>query len=253
MSGASSGRVMRHLPGDSPIHRMWAGTKILWVPIVGSAIAFSISWTAIGIGWLVVLATFLLARLPRGVVPKPPKVLLIAVGISFFLALLSNDEPAVYGVGVGGVADLARFLAFAWMMTAMALLIGWTTKLDDLAAALDRLLRPLRRLGVPVDEISTVITMAVRSVPLVADEMRTLLAARRLRPQDPNQPYVDTGVDLGVALVVSTFRRAREMGRTLASRGGVRRPPSDRHRLSRIDLVAGLLGAALVGGIIAFT
>ncbi len=253
MSSASTGRVLRHLPGDSPIHRMWAGTKILWAPIVGSAIAFSISWRAIGLGWVAVIAIFMVAKLPRGVIPIPPRILLIGVGISFGLALLSNDEPEIYGIGVGGIADLARFLCFAWMMTALALLIGWTTRLDDLAAALGRLLRPTRRLRVPVDEVSTIITMAVRSVPLVADEMRTLLAARRLRPQDPAQPWADQGVDIGVALVVSTFRRAREMGRTLASRGGVSRPPADRHHIGRIDVAAAVVGAAMIGFVIVAT
>jgi energy-coupling factor transport system permease protein len=246
-----SGRILRYLPGESAIHRMWAGTKILWTPIVGSAIAFSLSWRAIGLGWLIVVASFLIARLPRGVIPRPPKVLFIAVGVSFGLAFLSNEEPNVGRIGVGGIIDLARFVAFAWMMTALALLIGWTTRLEDLAAALDRLIRPLRRVRVPVDEVATILTMAVRSVPLIADEMRTLLAARRLRPQHADQPYPDQAVDIAVALVVSTFRRSREMGRTLASRGGVSRPPADRHRLSRVDLVAALVGASIIGFVIA--
>ncbi|MCP3938605.1 MAG: hypothetical protein GY708_24925, partial [Actinomycetia bacterium] len=61
------------------------------------------------------------------------------------------------------------------------------------------------------------------------------------------------GVDIGVALVVSTFRRAREMGRTLASRGGVSRPPADRHHIGRIDLAAAVVGAAMIGFVIVAT
>ena len=246
-----SGRVMRHLDTGSPLHRLWAGTKVLWVPIVGTTIALQLSWAAVGIGWVVLLSLFALSRLPRGVLPKPPKIMWIGLGISFGLTALSTEEPAFGPISIGAAVDLARFIAFAWMMTAMALLIGWTTRLDDIAAAINRLLRPFRRLRLPVDEIGTVLTIAVRTVPLLIDEVRVIVAARRLRPQEePPQPYLDQLVDIAVALVVSTFRRAGDMARTLASRGGVRTPPPDRHNPGRIDLVAALVGAAIMGLVI---
>ena len=245
-----SGRVLRHLDIESAIHRLWAGTKILWVPIVGTTIAFRLEWITVGIGWAIVCALFWLSRLPRGVVPRPPKLMWIMVGISFGLAAISSDTPKVSFVSIGAMLDLAKFIAFAWMMTAFALLIGWTTQLNDIAAALNRLLRPFRRLRLPVDEIGNVLTIAVRTVPLLIDEVRVIVAARRLRPQDTKQPYIDQGADIAVALVVSTFRRAGDMARTLTARGGVRTPPPDRRRAGRADLVAALVGAALISLIV---
>lgn len=245
-----SGRVMRHLDTGSVLHRLWAGTKVLWVPIVGTTIAFRLSWVAVGIGWVVLVSLFALSRLPRGVMPKPPKVMWIGLGISFALTMASTEEPAIGFVSIGAAADLARFIAFAWMMTAMALLIGWTTRLDDIAAAINRLMRPLRRLRVPVDDLGTVLTIAVRTVPLLIDEVRVIVAARRLRPVKDPQPYADQAADIAVALVVSTFRRAGDMARTLAARGGVRTPPPDRHRPGRIDLAAAVVGAAIMGLVI---
>jgi len=245
-----SGKVMRHLDIDSPIHSLWAGTKILWVPIVGTSIAFQLSWTTVGIGWGVALVLIGLSRLPRGVTPRPPKVLWIGLGISFFFALLSNDEPEAFGLGIGGVLDLGQFIAFAWLMTALALLIGWTTRLDDIAAALNRLLRPFGRVGFPSKEIGTVLVVAVRTVPLLIEEVRVIIAARKLRPKTEDQPYLDAGADIAVALVVSTFRRAGEMARTLAARGGIRTPPPDRHRPGGKDLVAAALGVGVMALVI---
>jgi energy-coupling factor transport system permease protein len=149
------------------------------------------------------------------------------------------------------VFDLAQFMAFAWLMTAMALLIGWTTRLDDIAAALNRLLRPFGRLGLPVKEIGTVLVIAVRTVPLLIEEVRVIVAARKLRPNTEEQPYLDAGAGIAVALVVSTFRRAGEMARTLAARGGIRTPPPDRERPGRRDLAAAAFGLIVVALVIA--
>jgi len=37
-SAATELHFLRHVPGDSPVHRMWAGTKLLVVGGIGSAV-----------------------------------------------------------------------------------------------------------------------------------------------------------------------------------------------------------------------
>ena len=55
-----NGRMLRHYDSESPIHQLWAGTKVLWLPAVGTTIAFQVSWIAIGLGWAAALVIFVL-------------------------------------------------------------------------------------------------------------------------------------------------------------------------------------------------
>ena len=73
------------------------------------------------------------------------------------------------------------------MLVVSAALVGWTTQLGAVAPALARLARPLRVLRLPVDEWIVAIALALRCLPLLIDEMRTLAAARRLRYRDPDE------------------------------------------------------------------
>ena len=50
-------RMLRYLPGDTPVHRMWAGTKILCVAAASLALSLRPTWRALGIvGALVIVA-----------------------------------------------------------------------------------------------------------------------------------------------------------------------------------------------------
>jgi energy-coupling factor transporter transmembrane protein EcfT len=245
-----NGRMLRYYDSGSPIHRLWAGTKVLWLPAVGTTIAFQVSWIAIGLGWASALTIFLLARLPWGVIPRPPKLLWIAAGASVLLASIGGEGTTFYGLSLSGMGSIARFMAFAWMMVFYGLMMGWTTKLDEIASSISRLFRPLRRIGLPVTEMAATLTIAVRAVPLVADELRLVIAARRVRGVQPHQDLTEQAADVAVSLVVSTFRRSADLGRTLASRGGVTDPPLDTHRLAVIDAAAFATAMALMAIVI---
>jgi len=244
------GRMLRYYDSSSPIHRVWAGTKVLWLPAVGTTIAFQVSWVAIGIGWAAAVAIFMVARLPIGVLPRPPKVLLIAFAVSILLASLGGDDPKFMGLSGPGAASILRFMAFAWMMVFFGLIMGWTTKLDEIGSAIARLSKPFGRLGMPITEMAATLTIAIRAVPLVADELRLVVAARRVRGLQPRQEITEQGVAIAVSLVVSTFRRSAELGRTLEARGGVSAPPTDSHKIGTIDAAAFAVGMALMAAAI---
>ena len=245
-----NGRMLRYYDSESPIHQLWAGTKVLWLPAVGTTIAFQVSWIAIGLGWAAALVIFGLARLPIGVLPRPPKLLLIAVAVSILLASLGGGEPSFYLLSGPAAASIARFMCFAWMMVFYGLMIGWTTKLDEIGSSIARLFRSFGRVGLPVVEMAATVTIAIRAVPLVADELRLVVAARRVRGVQPQEEFTQQAVAIAVSLVISTFRRSADLGRTLAARGGVTAPPMEDHKLGPIDASAFALGIALMAIVI---
>jgi energy-coupling factor transporter transmembrane protein EcfT len=132
-------------------------------------------------------------------------------------------------------------------------LIGWTTPLAELAPALGRLLSPLRRIRMPVDEIVLSVALSVRCLPLLVDELRVLYAARRVRQPEIQQgakSLFDEAVDLLVSALVAATRRAQEMGAAIEARGGLGAAsrPGSRPRL--VDGAVMVLAAAISAGMV---
>jgi len=132
-------------------------------------------------------------------------------------------------------------------------LVGWTTPLAELAPAMARLLAPLRRVRVPVDEIVLSVALSVRCLPLLVDELRVLYAARRVRrPEIPQgtKSLFNEAVDLLVSALVAATRRAQEMGAAIEARGGLRAAsrPGPRPRLvdGAVLVLAAAISAAMV-------
>jgi energy-coupling factor transport system permease protein len=148
------------------------------------------------------------------------------VGAALTLITGGKPEIRIFGghLGVGDVESYVLFVAIGVVLIWAGVLIGWTTSLGDVGPAIGRLLRPLRRLRVPADEWAIAIALCMRCLPLIVDEMRTLIAARRLRPSPPVTHnllrYVDEAGHLLVAGLSVSLRRAAEMAEAMTARGG---------------------------------
>jgi energy-coupling factor transport system ATP-binding protein len=212
------GLVLRALPGTSPLHRLGPATKI-GVLAAATIVSFLLpEWpTIIALGVLLA-AGVTAARLPLTVVPRVPWPVTAIVLIGGAAAAAGN------GLGFYVQAMLLTVIFFG-----LSLLLIWTTRVEDLPAAFTHVAWPLRGLGAPVSEWAHTVTFAVRTLPLLRDEFRVLLAARRLRvpPRAPSPRARARArrrelLDLVVAVVASAGRRASDLGRTATMRGGMR-------------------------------
>jgi energy-coupling factor transporter transmembrane protein EcfT len=232
---------LRLVPGDTAVHRLWAGTKLIIAAELALIVSISPTWAMVGIATAVVAIELIVARIPLGAFPRLPNWFFGALGISALLSLWSTAEPIVHvagiGLSMGGFEEWARFTALAVVLVVSGALVGWTTPLGEVAPALSRLGRPLRWLRLPVDEWVVAIALAIRCLPLLMDEVRVLGAARRLRAHDPpdheqdgdrrerprsaiKQTLIETN-DLMATAIVASIRRARDLGDAIVNRGGL--------------------------------
>ncbi|MDA8071158.1 MAG: energy-coupling factor transporter transmembrane component T [Actinomycetota bacterium] len=171
-----------------------------------------------------------LARVPRSALPRPPRWLWVGLVVAAVLSALRGGQPVLQAgglaVGFGGLVSFARFAAVSVLVLWAAALVGWTTPIADVAPALARLLRPLRLVRVPVDELAVVVALCVRCLPLLVDEVRVLVAARRLRPRLGSgdeavlRRWSQEGIDLLVAGLAVAIRRAGALAEAMSARGG---------------------------------
>ncbi|WP_441957161.1 energy-coupling factor transporter transmembrane component T family protein [Mycolicibacterium houstonense] len=223
--------LLRPVPGDTVIHRLWAGTKLLGVAGIGVLLTLYPGWVPIAAVAVLVLVVARLAHIPRGALPSIPFFLWILVAIGGALASLAGGAPFVdigsVQLGLGGLLNFLRVTALAIVLLGLGALVSWTTNVADVAPAVATLGRPLRWLRIPVHDWAVTIALALRAFPMLIDEFRTLYAAHRLRPMEPAETFgarrrqrVANLVDLLAAAVTVALRRGDEMGDAITARGG---------------------------------
>lgn len=203
--------LLRPVPRDTPLHRVWAGTKLLAAVALSVTVSFMPSWTSLGVTALVLLAAVLTARIPRGVVPTIPWWVFAFVVVG----------AAVNSLG-GGITSYIRAMLLGASLLTLASLVGWTTRLSELVDALPTLFAPLRMLRLPVDEWVTTCALALRVLPSIRGEMRVLFAARRLRGRPgirSPKGFWNEVIDSVGAVTSVSMRQVRDLGDALSVRG----------------------------------
>lgn len=221
---------LRFVPGDSVVHRMWAGTKLIAVAELALAGSIAPNWLTLGVLAGVLAVGLLVARIPLGAFPRLPRVFYVLLLVGLFVNALATTKPVIHvgplPISLGALSEAARLLALAIVLVLSAALVGWTTRLGAVAPALSRLARPLRALRLPVDEWIVAIALALRCLPLLVDEMRTLAAARRLRhrgaadERKARRSLVELHDIVSTSIIVS-LRRAHDLADAIGARGGV--------------------------------
>lgn len=233
--------LFRRVPVSSPIHNLWAGTKMISAFLISFLLMFLPTWPVLGVMIVFLVSIGLLARLPLGTLPRLPW---------WFWALLVLGALINVPVGTQAVLRYAQTTVFALIMVAASFIVAWTTPMSDIAPALAKLGAPLRKLRVPVDEWAVVVALTLRGLPLLMDEIRVLRAARKLRPKDSplylatENPLIDI---LTAAMAVST-RRAGELGEAITARGGTGELAAYPSSPGRGDAIALVIVVAVCGG-----
>ncbi len=214
--------LLRFLEGHSVLHRAGARSKVLALTMLVFGLSFDPSWSSVGIVWTTILLGFFVARLPRAVLPRPPRLLWWAMGLALGFGLLAGGEPSATlgqtSVAIGGLIFQIRFFGVTLGILGVALLLGWTTRLADLPPAASWLLAPLRLVRIPTDDVVAGLTLAVRSLPLMADELATTAALWSARPPTSDKRLVQA-IDFAATATVAATRRATELGEAVANRG----------------------------------
>lgn len=191
-----------YIARKSPIHALSASTK-LWGLTIASVLVFLDSHLiALAIVLLASVGLVGLAKLPLQAVwqqLRPVIPLLLAV------LLIQGLLDSWY---TGWVA-LLRFASLILLATIVTL----TTRVSDLVEAIEQGLKPLQRFGVRPKQVSFLLALSIRLVPLLLQQFQEIQQAQQARGLDRN------GLALLVPLLVKTLRMADGLSEALDARG----------------------------------
>ncbi len=254
--------LLRPVPGDSAVHRLWAGTKLVVVCGISVLLTFYPGWITIGLVAALVLTAARIAHIPRGALPSVSHWLWVLIAIGGITAAFSGGSPVVELAGVsfgfGGLLNFLRITTLSIVLLGLGAMVSWTTNVAEIAPAVATLGRPLRLLRIPIDEWAVALALAVRAFPMLIDEFRVLYAARSLRPKQgapTRRARVKRRalelIDLIAAAITVTLRRADEMGDAITARGGTGQISAAPSRPKLADWVALSITVALCATAIA--
>lgn len=251
--------IGQYVPVDSPVHRMNAMAKMGLVAVFTAALFLMRGFPGLGAAALTLGVAIGLSRVPVAAAARGIK----AVSTIMVFTLLANAlrwQPTAALLRLGPLAvDAAGLRTGAFFAIRILLLVVATTLLTlttspvEITEALERLLRPLRPIGVPAGELAMTLTIALRFVPTTAEETERIVTAQSIRGAhlDSGGPIerVRAWVPVLVAVFFNLFRRADDLAVAMESRcyhGGEGRTSMRVSTMRPADWAALLTGAALL-------
>lgn len=126
------------------------------------------------------------------------------------------------GISTVGAARAATAVARIIMLVCLALSVATSTTPTKLAHACTSLMRPLGHIGVPIEDVGLVLSMALRFIPVVSEEAGRIRLAQRARGVNFDERSVLRRVRAWAAvltpLVVGLFRRADRVAESMDAR-----------------------------------
>ena len=246
--------IGQYIPGNSPLHKLYPALKILLTVayiVVLFIIKKPLSYAAFFVftAALVVISGISVKIILRGI--RPMLWILIFTAV---INLFMTQGEAVFTIPLWqfGINITREGIALAAAMTVRLLflivgtsLLTLTTSPLQLTDGIEKLLKPLRPLKVPSYEIAMMMTIAIRFIPILAEETDKIIKAQTARGADFESGNImrraKAMVPILVPLFVSAFRRADELATAMEARcfgGGGKRTRMNETRMKRLDAAA---------------
>lgn len=206
---------------DSPIHRLDPRTKILWV-IFYMVSLFVINSVVSYIG-IILLTAFIikLSKVPLKFIMRGLKpIVLIVIFTALLNLFMTKGEEELFHVGIFTITKEGVYLAVKMAVRIVLLIMGtslltFTTTPTVLTGGLEVLLKPLKKIGIPVSVFVMMMSIALRFIPTLLDETDKIIKAQTSRGADfeHGNPIkrVKAMLPILIPLFISAFRRADEL------------------------------------------
>lgn len=177
---------------DSPIHRLDPRIKIV-LAILYIVIVF-LCTNVLSMALLLVsaLAIILLSNIPIKIVLKSVKPIIFIIAFTAIINIFwttGEGEPLVdlnfvkiYKEGlINAIFLIVRIIV---LIIGSSILLTYTTTPIALTDAIERLLLPLKKIGLPVHDFAMIMTIALRFIPTLMEEAEKIMSAQKARGAD---------------------------------------------------------------------
>ena len=230
------GSFGQYVPFNTPIHRMDTRVKLFLLVVFMVAIflpygnrvdviyPYAMSLVVLGGIFVLLMIGLLISRISFGSLMKSMSflwvLLFVVVILNFFFWKApdwTSNSPKLLFLFIGYI------IARIFLMVILSLMFASTTKPMDMTFALEWYLTPLRWLHVPTAAFSMTMSLALRFIPVLASEAKTIFKAQAARGLDYSngkaKDRIKAIVSLLIPLITTSFHHASELAYALEARG----------------------------------
>lgn len=251
--------IGQYYPKESEVHQLdprvkLAGTLVYMISIFCFHRFLGFLFVSLFLGWVIKKS-----EIPFSYIVKGLKPILFLLVFTMVMNALFVDGHIIWSWGilkisVEGIRKAVFMGVRLSLLVLGASLMTFTTTPNRLTDGLEQMLKPLGKLRLPVHEISMMMSIALRFIPILLEETDKIMKAQMARGAD-----FETGgmikraknmVPLLVPLFVSAFRRANDLAMAMEARcyrGGEGRTKMNPLRYQRKDYIAyGVLAGYII-------
>ena len=218
----------QYYPGDSPLHRLDPRVKLfgLVIFIAGVFIINNIWGFIFIVGVLAILIAF--SRIPLRHMLKGLRVIVVLVILAVIFNLFAGDpDKALWHWWILTITTESILRAAFFVLRLVCVVLGsslltYTTTPTTLTAGLEKVFSHLKFMHFPAHEIAMMMSIALRFIPILADEVTKITNAQLARGAD-----FDSGglirkakgmIPILIPLFVSAFKRAADLATAMEAR-----------------------------------
>lgn len=255
--------IGQFFPGNSFIHKLDARAKILACFTLIIFIFICKNFFSMGLMLLFVGLVYLLTKLSPKLMLKSLKPLLPIVLLTSVLQLYYNDTGDVLWsykkvvITDGGIYTAIFIAVRIITLLVISSVLTYTTSPTDLTDAIERLLSPLKVFKIDIHTFAMMMTIALRFIPTLIDEIDRIMSAQKARGADFESgnllKRIKALFPIFIPLIISSFKRAFELADAMSCRcyvGGKGRTRLRKMQFSYRDAIAFIITVIICGAII---
>lgn len=254
--------IGQYFPGSSILHRLDPRTKVvllffylILIFVCRSAISYAILSA-------LTFALMVLSKVPLRMMLRSLKPLWWIILFTFVIHVFSTpgEELAkvwIFSVTWEGIVQGFYVSLRLVLLILLSSLLTFTTSPLKLTDAMEALLAPFKRIGVPAHELAMMMTIALRFVPTLIQETDRIMKAQQSRGANFTDGSIAKRlrafVPVLVPLFLSAFRRADDLAMAMEARcyrGGEGRTQMKALKITSIDYVAWGFTIVLIAAVI---
>ncbi len=255
--------IGQYFPGNSILHRLDPRTKVVLLFFYLVLIFLCKSGISYGVMTALTAALMLLSKVPMRMMLRSLKPLWWIILFTFVVHIFSTPgeelcKVAFLSVTAEGIVEGFYICLRLVLLICLSSLLTFTTSPLKLTDAMEALLSPGKRVGVPAHELAMMMTIALRFVPTLIQETDRIMKAQQSRGADfmtgSIMKRMQAFVPVLVPLFLSAFRRADDLAMAMEARcyrGGEGRTQMKALKITSIDYVAWGFSILLIAAVLA--
>ena len=248
----------QYFPGNTIVHRLDPRTKLILVIVYIVALFQAKGWVSYAAVTLATVLCMILSHIRPKNIFKGLKPMLFIIVLTALLNIFYTEGREIipgWHMTWEGLARSVQMILRIVLLITGTFLLTYTTSPIALTDGLEMLLSPLKKIKVPVHEMTLMMSMALRFIPTLIEETDKIMSAQKARGADfETGRLIDRAkalLPILVPLFVSAFRRADELAVAMESRcyhGGEGRTRMKTLRFAARDWAALGTGALFLAG-----